>query len=58
MKDCCEAWSKAQTPGTEDEMYAPVLYALDDGSEPQIGIGLPGVRFCPWCGAATDKEAE
>jgi hypothetical protein len=56
MNDCCEAWTKAQTPGTDHEMYGSVLHAPDDGTEPQIGIGLPEVLFCPWCGASKTKE--
>lgn len=60
-QDCCIAWGKAQTFGTDSEAYGSLLR---DYANPQrhrgvvmrppdwhMGLELPPVKFCPWCGA-------
>lgn len=41
---CCEDWQNALTSGTDNEGYGPLI--ISD----TIGVGLPPVKFCPWCG--------
>lgn len=51
-EQCCNAWSKAQQPGTDNEMYGQLLRNYGGASNDwHIGCDLPPVKFCPWCGA-------
>lgn len=45
MTDCCEAWRKAQFGATN-----PTIHLSDDSLSMLVGIDLPQLRFCPWCG--------
>lgn len=52
--NCCQAWADAQTPGTDNEGYGQLLrHTLGRWS---IGVDLPHIEFCPWCGAGIDDE--
>lgn len=53
-QDCCNAWRRAQRPGTDNEMYGQLLRDYG-GGDWHIGCDLPTVAFCPWCGAKKDE---
>lgn len=55
-KNCCHAWRDAQAPGTDNESYGAALLFWD--GEWQISGNLPGVNFCPWCGAAKEDGSD
>jgi hypothetical protein len=54
--NCCEAWSKAQKWKTDNKGYGPVLYKPNADTALTIGLGLPEVCFCPWCGAGKCED--
>ena len=52
VKPCCDPWQLAQQAGSDNEGYGALIYRrYDNGQIEVMGIGLPPIRFCPWCGA-------
>lgn len=53
QQDCCESWTVAQQPGTDNEGYGALVGYLFGrwimGSVPE------SPRFCPWCGAPKEN---
>jgi hypothetical protein len=47
---CCAMWDRAHEFGTDNEMYHSLVHYAQDSKEALIGMDLPPVRFCPWCG--------
>ena len=47
--DCCAPWQDAKLAGTDGEGFSPLIRDFD--GQWKIGMNLPGVSFCPWCGA-------
>ena len=51
---CCDSWKKAINEGTDTDGYGPLIqdhrrmYGIFYG--PSIGMNLPDIQFCPWCG--------
>jgi len=50
-KYCCDEWLNSHGTGTGNEGYNYLVTYYKSGF-PEIGYGLPPVRFCPWCGVA------
>jgi hypothetical protein len=46
---CCEAWAKAHEWETDNEAYSSLVRYSDD-ERALLGMDLPPVKFCPWCG--------
>lgn len=45
----CQAFKDAQLSGTDNEAWGRLIRR--DGAEGwSIGIDLPPMKFCPWCG--------
>lgn len=63
QQPCCDAWRKAHEWETDNEMYQSLVRYQSEmvpsgerGSDPEreepiVGVGLPAVKFCPWCAA-------
>ena len=52
---CCDAWEKAHESCTDNEGYGALIFSSFDGEE-HMGVDLPRVKFCPWCGAKKEKK--
>ena len=51
--NCCEAMEAARQSGSDNEGFGPLVTGL------RIGMDLPEIRFCPWCGKSlVDSEDE
>ena len=50
--NCCEDMEKARQCGTDNEGFGPLVTGL------RIGMELPEIRFCPWCGICTFPKPE
>ena len=54
QKPCCDDFVRALSPGTDGKAHAPLITARPvmtaHPSTYEIGIGLPPVAYCPWCG--------
>ena len=46
---CCKSMADAFESGTDAEGYGPCLRISDD--EVIVGIELPPISYCPWCGS-------
>lgn len=45
---CCDDFKKAQSSGTDNEMYGALISFFMDNWN--AGCGLSSLYFCPWCG--------
>jgi len=45
---CCDAWEAAQQAATDSSGYGSLIEYYNGGW--QIGLGLPAIKYCPWCG--------
>jgi hypothetical protein len=56
LSECCRTWKTACGPGTDNEGYSSLV--CDIGGDEEIGLDLPPVRFCPWCGTRKNVKPE
>lgn len=56
---CCRPFAAALEPGTDNECYGALICDvwLDPPQEWIAGVGLPVIRFCPWCGKELPRRA-
>lgn len=47
---CCKDFENAQASGTDSEGYGALVRENRKGNV-ELGLHLPPIRFCPWCGA-------
>jgi hypothetical protein len=45
---CCRTMSNAHERGSDNEGYGALICYTQEG--PEMGDGLPPIKFCPWCG--------
>jgi hypothetical protein len=57
-KLCCDAFSKAMTNGTDNEAWGAAIHLDQEGAHYKIGLGLPPLRFCPWCGSDSNQTSQ
>ena len=50
---CCSTFARAQTSGTDNESYGPLLYPI--GHNVYAGSDLPPLAHCPWCGKKIEE---
>lgn len=48
-KYCCDEFGQAQADGTDNEGHLSLIRG-DDGVW-TMGMKLPPIEYCPWCGA-------
>jgi hypothetical protein len=52
---CCSTFAQAQTSGTDNESYGPLLYPI--GHNVYAGTGLLPFACCPWCGKEIEEPS-
>lgn len=53
---CCDTWEQSKEAGTDNELYGAVTMHFD--GEWCVGLNLPPVKFCPWCGSHKNIHTE
>jgi len=52
---CCSTFTRAQTSGTDNESYGPLLYPDPEGHNVYAGTDLLPLAYCPWCGKKIEE---
>ena len=60
VKSCCDAMSRGQEDGTDNEGYLSAIYVSRSENEPRVGScdELGPIKFCPWCGKDVELEED